>query len=113
MTTFHIGDLTQGCSQDAVFWYPESSATKPTFPFISFAHGYDCGEKNVEPDYKQLMATVASYGFIIAAPMSCCNGKWCPDFYKDVIQTIKTCEQKKGEINKALDSADFSIAWGQ
>eukprot|EP01084_Bolivina_argentea_P241549 405471_1 len=108
MTEIKIGDLSQGCSQSAILWYPESSVKQPTFPFISFAHGYDCGGSQLEPDYKQLLATVASYGFIIAAPMSCCNGHWCPDFYKDVVTTIKTCKAKTGQINAALNQADFS-----
>ena len=102
-----IGDLTQGGSQDAILWYPESTVTKPTFPFVAFAHGYGCGGNNLDKDYSQLMATIASHGFIVVAPMSCPDS-WCDNYYQDIIITVQTCRNKTTQIHECMKQANFA-----
>ena len=58
-------------------------------------------------DYDVLWDVVCSYGYIILGPKACPD-LYCQNYYKDVQSTITTAKQKKGEIDPALNYADFS-----
>ena len=65
------------------------------------------GANLLYPAYQNVLQEVCSYGYIIAAPMSCPH-IYCTNFWEDVRTTIKTMSAQKGAIDPALEFDDFS-----
>eukprot|EP01084_Bolivina_argentea_P256826 432568_1 len=110
--TVQVGGYVAGGYQTAILMYPTQAINdKTTLPFLAFAHGMTCGGPETYncsySSYPLFWAEMCSYGYIIAAPMSCPNN-YCQSFYKDVITTITTMSSKKTAIDPALQYADFS-----
>eukprot|EP01084_Bolivina_argentea_P279632 478082_1 len=103
-----IGGYVAGGSQDAFLVYPTVAIqNKTTLPFVAFAHGMTAGGQETYAAYVNVLQFVCSRGYIIAAPQSCLK-LYCQKFYDDVITTITTMSTKKGQLDPALEYADFS-----
>merc|ERR1719242_1023221 len=108
----YVGGYIAGGSQYAYLLYPtEALEKKTTLPFLVFGHGATLGgnssTKGVYANYGDLMQSVCSYGYVIAAPQSC-EINLCIDFYLDMETTFATLKAKNTALSPALAIADFS-----
>ena len=88
----------------AMITYPAGyNDTKDNFPLLVFGHGATVKGKGSATGYRQLFDTVASYGFIIVAPLDCAFG----DFTHDMLATSDACREKPS-LHPSLSAADFS-----
>ena len=72
----------------AMITYPAGySDADEQFPLLVFGHGASVSGKGSASGYRQLFDTVASYGFIIVAPLDCASG----DFTHDMLATSDAC----------------------
>jgi hypothetical protein len=85
-----------------ILTYPEDTSKGP-YPVLIFGHGaVVSGPALVGDGYHTLLNTVASYGFIVAAPLDC---QFC-DFTRDMLATYDAC--RNTSLHPSLSTADFS-----
>ena len=63
-----------------VLVYPQNMKVEDQFPLLIFLHGFMGGGWVTYWGHTALLDGLASFGFIVAAPRSCCVG--CPDYYE-------------------------------
>ena len=69
-TTFNVNTLDR-TNQHVDVVYPKEASNRKEFPLIVYAHGFtDSGYAT----YTQLFEDMASWGYVIAAPLSCRDG---------------------------------------
>ena len=63
-----------------IITYPTSNTTDAAFPVLVFGHGAAVsGHALIGDGYHTLLTTVASYGFIVLAPLDNAFGDFMPD----------------------------------
>ena len=109
---FTVGGLVGGGSQQAMIYYPvqhdaQNLSLAPSFNVVSFGHGATSGGEKLDPAYHPLLTTLASYGLVVIAPMSCPDG-FCPvQLADDLGSVLTTCDAKRG-LHPGLKNANFS-----
>ena len=107
---FTVGGLVGGGSQDAFIYYPRASSgssRQPPYNVVSFGHGATSGGAKMDPSYHPLLTTLASYGFVVIAPLSCPDG-FCPSkLATDLGAVLATCDADRS-LHPALARANFT-----
>jgi hypothetical protein len=112
---FRVGGLVAagGSVQDAAIFYPraEPGGRAPAYNVVSFGHGYSSGGLQFLPAYTPLLSTLASYGLVVLAPLSCptqfCLTAGADDFFHDILSVITTCAANRS-LHEGLLHANFS-----
>ena len=105
--TVHVGGYIAefGLIQDAIIFYPDTTEEGP-FPIVVLAHGMFNGGEGVRSSYSVTMDSVASFGYIVMAPMSC-KYLWCEFFDRDVYHTLEVAFENPS-LHPALAKADYN-----
>lgn len=108
---FTVGTLVAG-GQQAAIYYPEADAASgEVFNVLSFGHGFGSGEPLFDPQYSPLLSTLASYGFVVLAPLSCptsfCDLGGATDFSHDILGVL-SAGKAKPSLHPGLSLANFS-----
>jgi hypothetical protein len=101
-----LTDAATADQQGAIITYPSGykNRTNETYPLLFFGHGaFVTGKTLIGDGYHTLFTTVASYGFIVVAPLGC---KFC-NFEHDMLATATACKENV-TLHPALAAADFS-----
>jgi len=99
-----LKDAPTADQRGGIITYPRDyKDANETFPFLVFGHGAAHSGVLIGDAYHTLLNTVASYGFIVVAPLDCAFG----DFTHDMLQTVTACNDNK-TLHPALSAADFS-----
>ena len=94
-----------GLIQSAMLYYPDTDEPGP-FPVVSFAHGMFNGGPFLDMNYSVTFESVASFGYIVVAPMSCVL-LWCELLPYDLLQGIKGPFENP-KMHPIFSKADFS-----
>jgi len=90
--------------KQVIITYPSGSDAGNTYPLLVFGHGaLVSGPALVGDGYHTLLNTVASYGFIVAAPLDNAFGDFTPDML-GTYDAFKT----NTSLHPSLSTADFS-----
>lgn len=109
---FTVDGLIAGGSQDAVIYWPldateAAAAAAPVRNVVAFAHGLRAGGEHMDPAYHPLLATLASYGLIVIAPLSCPHDFCAKQLGLDLGTTLEACAANR-TLHPALAGANFT-----
>lgn len=120
--TYEVKTLDSS-DQHVDVYYPKAAlANSSKFSFISYAHGWGGGGDQTPKSYGAILTSIASWGYIIAAPQACNRG--CEDdsvrlpreapgfghFYKQQLLAIEWA--KSGPDKEVTEMIDFSKGVG-
>jgi len=108
---FTVGGLVAGGSQDAfIYWPLDASGADvgtPARNVVAFGHGKKAGGAKMDPAYSPLLSTLASYGLIAIAPLSCPEDLCLRELAQDLGTVLDTCAANR-TLHPALARANFS-----
>ena len=108
---FTVGGLVAGGSQDAYIYWPldaaEAGSAAPARNVVAFGHGKKAGGEKMDRSYHALLSTLASYGLVVIAPLSCPEDLCLPELAEDLGTVLDTCAANRS-LHPALASADFT-----
>jgi hypothetical protein len=115
-STIYLGGLSCGPGQNALVYYPNdktrtSSSSQQKFPLISFAHGFRAGGNELHEVYSTLLVGLASWGFIVVAPLSGIN-KYCLDQYQDQLRVFDYLQTAGNQRSRLFASLDHKALYG-
>ena len=74
-------------------------------------HGFGSGGAEFLPAYTDLLSTLASYGLVVLAPLSCptefCLTSGADNFFHDLLSVVTTCAANRS-LHEGLLRANFS-----
>lgn len=71
-----------------MLFYPRTTNADEKYPMVVFAHGKACGGDHLIHYYTDINSDLASWGFIVVAPLSCPDLS-CDYFDMDILWTLK------------------------
>ena len=109
---FTVGGLIAGGSQDAIIYWPldateATAASAPARNVVAFAHGLRAGGEKMDPAYHPLLVTLASYGLIVIAPLSCPHDFCAKQLGLDLGTALDACAANR-TLHPALAGANFT-----
>ena len=109
---FTVGGLVAGGSQDAYIYWPlehatEAGAAAPARNVVAFGHGKTAGGAKMDPTYNSLLSTLASYGLIVIAPLSCPEDLCLRELAEDLGTVLDACATNR-TLHPALSRANFT-----
>jgi hypothetical protein len=109
---FTVGGLVAGGSQDAYIYWPLDAATAgaaATAPrnVVAFGHGKRAGGDRLHKSYSPLLSTIASYGLVVIAPLSCPDDLCLRELAQDLGTVLEACAANR-TLHPALARANFT-----
>jgi len=106
---FTVGGLVAGGSQDAYIYWPLDAAEAGTAPLnvVAFGHGKKAGGDRLDKSYSPLLSTIASYGLIVIAPLSCPDDLCLRELAQDLGTVLDACAANR-TLHPALARANFT-----
>jgi hypothetical protein len=108
---FTVGGLIAGGSQDACIYWPldtvEAGAGAPARNVVAFGHGKKAGGAEMDKAYHPLLSTLASYGLVVIAPLSCPEDMCAKDLAVDLGHVLDACSANR-TLHPALAHANFT-----
>lgn len=90
-----------------IFYPIAPDGTCPSFPVVGFGHGMGGGgEIEFGLSYKGLLTTVASYGFVVLAPLAC-TWDCVSELSLDIARVIAACDADRS-LHAGLAHASFT-----
>ena len=88
LATLKVRTLRTGYSDEVLMYFPkEYQSLGEKFPVIAFGHGYGAGGLLTPTTYFKNMISLASWGHIVLAPLSC-RGE-CFNFHEDLAAALR------------------------
>jgi pimeloyl-ACP methyl ester carboxylesterase len=110
---FTVGGLIAGGSQDAVIYWPLDAAANAGVVapaarnVVAFGHGLKAGGAELVKGYGPLLSTLASYGLVAIAPLSCPDSLCLEELAEDLGTVLDTCAANR-TLHPALARANFT-----
>lgn len=107
LQTFNVTDERTKYQSKISVWYPTNNVDKSLF--ISYAHGMSGGGSELIPAYEDLLHSLASFGYVIAATHACNIG--CYD--DDGISTCVSLPEDPLCYGEYYKEQLYAIRWAQ
>ena len=108
---FTVGGLVAGGSQDAYIYWPldavAGAAANAPRNVVAFGHGKRAGGDMLHKSYGPLLSTIASYGLVVIAPLSCPNDLCLRELATDLGTVLEACAANR-TLHPALARANFT-----